>query len=141
MERKEVTLYGMTVDDSRSVPIKAIQNSDGSYSVAVAGGGDNGRLIIGPEPVSFTNRSGTIAIASLAQEVMPANLNRKYLIVQNVSANTLWINFNTDANEDQPSMQLLANGGSFVMEASAIVTDSVSIIGGTVGQSYTAKEG
>jgi len=60
--------------------------------------------------------------------------------VQNVSSNTLWINFNTDANEDQPSMQLLANGGSFVMEASAIVTDSVSIIGGTVAQSYTAKE-
>lgn len=136
--RREVSVYGR-LDDPRSVPVQVVDNGDGTYSLAVAGINGNA-IATGAEKVSFTNRSGTIAVASEAQEVMPANLNRKYLVVQNVSANTLWINFNTDANEDQPSIQLLANGGSFVMEASAIVTDSVSIIGGTVAQSYTAKE-
>lgn len=139
MERKEVTLYAMTVDDSRSVPIPAIDNGDGAYSLPVVGANGNA-IAIGAEKVSFTDHSGTLAANNTAQQVMPANLNRKYLLIQNVSAIALWINFNTDANADQPSIKLVADG-SFVMEASAIVTDSVSIIGLTSGSSFTAKEG
>ena len=134
MERKEVTIYGMTVNDSRSVPIQAFDNGDGTYSLRVSQGGSVSQA------VSFTDHSGTLAANSEAQQIMPANLNRKYLIVQNVSAIALWINFNTDANTDQPSIKLVTDG-SFVMEGSALVTDSVSIIGSSVGASFTAKEG
>ncbi len=134
--RREVSIYGR-LDDPRSVPIQAVDNGNGTYSLAIAAA--SGTNIVS-QPVSFTDHSGTIAVNSEAQQVMPANLSRKYLLIQNVSAIALWINFNTDANIDQPSFKLVADG-SFVMEGSAIVTDSVSIIGATAGSEFTAKEG
>ena len=116
----EVTVYGFLTAEQDIRPIAAVRNSDGSYSLQV------------------TVPSGANEFVS--QQVMPTNLNRKYLLVQNVSSGDMWINFNTNANLNQPSILLLADGGSFVMEGSAIVTDSVSIIGATTGQQYTAKE-
>ena len=134
MERKEVTIYAMTVDDSRSVPIQAFDNGDGTFSLRMSQGDSVS------QKVSFTDHSGTTSDASVSQQVMPANLNRRYLIIQNVSTGALWINFNTDADEDQPSLKLVADG-SFAMEGSAIVTDSISIIGSAAAQQFTAKEG
>ncbi len=137
--RQEVSIHGR-LDDPRSVPIQVVDNGNGTYSLAVSAVTSVAGNSFASQKVSFTNRSGTLAANNTAQQVMAANLNRKYLLVQNVSAIALWINFNTDANADQPSIKLVADG-SFVMEGSAIVTDSVSIIGSTAGSSFTAKEG
>ena len=134
----EVTVYGFLTAEQDIRPIAAVRNSDGSYSLQVTVPSGANEFV--SQQVSFTDRSGTLAAGSVAQQIMAANLNRKYLLVQNVSSGDMWINFNTNANLNQPSILLLADGGSFVMEGSAIVTDSVSIIGATIGQQYTAKE-
>ncbi len=83
--RREVSIYGR-LDDPRSVPIQAVDNGDGTYSLAFTGA--NGIIVTAAEKVSFTDHSGTLAVNNTAQQVMPINLNRKYLLIQNVSANS-----------------------------------------------------
>lgn len=91
---------------------------------------------------ALTDRSGDIAVGATSEEVMPANASRRYMIIQNLSvSDVMWIDFGTDAVEDQPSLQLAANGGSFVMEGSFICTQAVNIICATGGEPYAAKEG
>jgi hypothetical protein len=134
----EVTVYGFLTAEQDIRPIAAVRNTDGSYSLQVTVPSGANEFV--SQQISFTDRSGTLGAASVAQQIMAANLSRRYLLVQNVSSGSLWINFNANANLNQPSILLAADGGSFVMEGSAIVTDSVSVIGATLGQAYTAKE-
>lgn len=134
--RREISVYGR-LDDPRSVPIQAVDNGDGTYSLSTIVDGKN--TVVSSQG-NLLDHSGEIANNNTSQQVMPANANRKYLLIQNVSGISLWIGFNTDANQDQPSIKLLANG-SFDMENSFICTQSVSIIGATAGSSFTAKEG
>lgn len=97
--------------------------------------------IIYPIAGTLVDRSGTITTASQSQDIMGSNPERRYLLIQNNSKSPLWINFGTNAVMDQPSIQLLQNGGSIVMEGSFVSTQSISIIGSIAGQSFTAKEG
>lgn len=132
-------IYGHLAAQQDERPINVVQNSDGSYSLQVA---FNSAYVASTiNRVSFTDRSGTIGQASVAQQVMAANLTRKYLIVQNVSDTDMYIDFNTDAVAGSPSLLLAADGGSFVMEGSAIVTDSITIICSGANKGYSAKEG
>lgn len=89
---------------------------------------------------TLTDRSGTISNGGTSQEVMGANANRTYLLVQNVSAGDLWINFGVAAVANQSSIKL-APGAAFVMEDNAVEVRAVNVIGATTGQAYTAKEG
>lgn len=89
---------------------------------------------------SLTNRSGTITEGGTAQTLAAANSSRKYLFVQNLSSENLWINFTTAAAQNQPSLRL-APGDSFVMEDLFVSTEAVSIIGATTGSAFAAKEG
>src|SRR4051812_46159612 len=63
------------------------------------------------------DRSGAIAVANASQQVMATNDGRKYLLVQNISDTDMWINFGVAATTDQPSVKLVANTGSIVMDA------------------------
>jgi len=99
-------------------------------------------------PVSFTaaagnltDGSGTITTGGTAQTIFALNASRKYLYVQNQSTGNLWINFGTNAVQGQPSILITPNGASFVMEASFLSGQSVTIIGATTGQAFTAKQG
>lgn len=95
---------------------------------------------IKPGSGTLTDRSGTITAGATAQALAASNSSRKYLIIQNNSAESLWVNFTTTAVQSQPSLQLLPNG-SLVMESGYISTEAVSIIGATTGSAFTAKEG
>lgn len=88
----------------------------------------------------FTDRSGTITAGGTAQTLASANTSRKYLLIQNVSAGDLWINFTTAAIAGQPSFKL-ASGDSFVQEGTFVSTEAISIFGATSGQAFSAKEG
>jgi hypothetical protein len=135
MERREVTIYARTGNESSpSVPLQAVANGDGTYSLSMS----VNTLIA--QGVSLTDHSGQIGAASTSQQVMAANPNRKYLLVQNVSDTDMWVNFGGDATEDQPSILLPADGGN-ITESSPSITDSVHIICGTISKSFTAKEG
>lgn len=87
----------------------------------------------------LTDRSGTITAGGTAQVVMVENEYRNYLFMQNVSSGDLWINFGATAVASQPSIRLVP-GDSFTMEQSFVSVESVSIIGATTGQAYSARE-
>ena len=91
--------------------------------------------------ITLTDKSGAITLGGTAQTLMAANPNRKYLYVQNVSSNLLWINFGSSAVQDEPSIKLMPDSDAFKLDAKSIVTALVSIIGATTGQKFTAKEG
>lgn len=88
---------------------------------------------------TFTDRSGTITIANTSQQVVPANLARKYLMIQNTGDVSLWCNETSAATASQPSF-ILPTGSVFVMEGMAISTGAFNCIGATAGKAYTAKE-
>lgn len=89
---------------------------------------------------SLTNRSGTITLGGTAQTLAAANTSRSYLLVQNISAENLWINFTTAAVADQPSFKIVP-GDTFFMESSFLSTELISIIGATTGSKFVSKEG
>jgi hypothetical protein len=93
-----------------------------------------------PTKGKFTDRSGSIVAPNTAQQLMAANVNRRFLFIQNLSTNDLWINFTIPAVIGQPSLKLPSNSG-FSMEGSFVTTEAVSVIGSTTGQTWCAKEG
>lgn len=94
-----------------------------------------------PAQGTLTDRSGTVTTGGTAQTLAGANSSRKYLLIVNDSASeTLWFNFTTTAVASQPSIPIQPNG-SFVMEASYVSTEAVSVIAATTGHAFSAKEG
>lgn len=90
---------------------------------------------------SITDRSGTIAVGATSQLLMPANINRKLLVVQNNSTGALWVIFGAGpATQGQPSYQLAA-GATLQIDSTWIPRDAMYIIGATAGAAFTAWEG
>lgn len=118
------------------IGINEVTTGVNEVSEEISSGGLSGCCTYG----SLTDRSGTTAVANTSQQIMAANPNRKYLIIENVSSGDLWFNFGVAANQTQPSLKLLFNG-SFVMESNFISTESVHVVAATAGKAYTAKEG
>jgi hypothetical protein len=85
----------------------------------------------------FVDRSGTIATGGVAQQIAAANAARRYLIFQNVSDETMWINSGVAAVANQPSLKILA-GGNY--EPLVPPTGTVSVISATTGKAFTCKE-
>lgn len=87
------------------------------------------------------DRSGSIAVAGTAQQLAAARNGRQRLLVQNLSAGFLWINFGTDAVQGRPSLRLRPSGGILDMAAPQFVDErAVSIVGAVAGAEYVAKE-
>lgn len=91
---------------------------------------------------ALTDGSGTITAGGTSQEVFEQKPDRQYLLIQNVGDDDLWVNFDIDAVESQPSI-LLASGAALEFSAAGtgiVPTASVNIIGATTDQPFTAKE-
>lgn len=87
----------------------------------------------------LVDRSGTASSSS--STLMPANEDRSYLFIQNVSAGTIWINFTSDATASSPSIAL-GPGATYTLGTSFITTEKITVIrAGILDLSYTAKEG
>lgn len=115
-------------------------NAASQQSVQLAAGTASiGTVTTTPTAGTLTNRSGTITVGGTAQQLMAANASRKYLFIQNLSTENMWINLTTTATTGQPSIKLLPNG-VFSMEGAFVSTESVSVIAATTGSAYTAKE-
>jgi hypothetical protein len=91
-----------------------------------------------PQQTDIVDFSGTIAVGGTSQLAIPFNLNRRYLLIQNVDAGDLWINFNLAATIGQPSIKL-APGEKFIMDSSIVAITDMYVIGALTGQQYTAK--
>jgi hypothetical protein len=92
----------------------------------------------------WTDHSGTIAVGGTAQQLMPANSNRAGVLIQNQHATeALWVRFQsvtgTDASAAEPSIQIPAAGGQFLLPEYADPS-LVSVYAVTTGHPFTAKE-
>lgn len=87
---------------------------------------------------SYTDGSGTIAVAATSQQVFAANSARKYFFFLNLSDTDMWINFGTPAVASQPSIKIPANGGYF--EPLVVSDDAVNVICGSNTKAFTAKQ-
>src|SRR5665213_3469009 len=123
------------------IPLPPLGQSTKSASLPVTLASDQGNISASVTPTTgtLTDGSSTITAGGTAQTVFTSNSSRKYLLVQNVSSGNLWVNFGTTAVQTEPSIQLLP-GGSITFEAGFVDTESVSIIGATTGQAFTAKQ-
>lgn len=103
-------------------------------------GNSTGTFVVArPTPGTFTDRSGTFAAASVSQQVMPVNANRRYLMIQNTGDAIFWCNFTAAATLAQPSISL-SPGASFTLETNSITTEAVNCISATISKPFTAKE-
>lgn len=106
-------------------------------AINASGGGSGGTSL--PTIGALQDRSGTITVGGASQQLAPANATRKYLVIENVSSETLWINFGVAAVQNQPSIKILPNG-YFFMEDFFSSNQAINIIGATTGSAFTAKE-
>jgi hypothetical protein len=83
--------------------------------------------------------SGTITSAGEAQEMMAARADRSGFWVQNLGEADLWINELGAATQGQPSIKIAA-GALYEAPAHGVSVGPVSIIGGTAGQAFSARE-
>lgn len=90
----------------------------------------------------LTDGSGTISVASTAQDVFAENADRKYLRIINMPGATdrIWVNIGATATAGAGSIPLAA-GESLVFDGSFVPTGRVSVLSPTVGIGFTAKEG
>lgn len=97
-----------------------------------------GAAVVNPSG-SFTDRSGTIAVGGVAQTIAVAQPTRKTFIFENISDESLWVNFGVAAVQSQPSFEIFPNG-TLRLTSEFISTESISVIGATAGSAFTAKE-
>lgn len=118
--------------DAKLIPLRASDNGDGTYSLAVNGSSQGTQ-------VTLTNQSGSITTGGTAQTAIAANGARRGFEIQNLSSGDLWINTLATAVQDQPSMRI-APGQLYETPAHRVPTGAVSIIGATTGQKFYARE-
>lgn len=95
-------------------------------------------VVIIPQGVTPTNRSGTLANGS-AQTLMAANASRQGFWVQNLHAtDALWISDVGTAVAGQPSLKIAA-GALYESPPHAVPTGAISVIG-TSGAEFSARE-
>lgn len=91
--------------------------------------------------LDFTDGSGSIAVGGTAQDAFAKNAGRQYLLIQNISATALWVDFNKNAVQDQPSIRLDAGASLELGSHSGVVpTGRVSVNNGTGGAKFVAKQ-
>lgn len=137
-------MWVVPINGASQFRVRTTSVASGTMSISItptaAAVTDGSVVAVTPSQGPLTDKSGTITSGGVAQTLAAANTARKYIIIQNNSVESLWINFTTTAVQTQPSIQLLPNG-SYVMEASFVSTELISIIGATTGSAFSAKEG
>lgn len=98
----------------------------------------SGTVTVSQKGGTFPNKSGTLAAANTSQQPVGTNLNRKYLMIQNISAGDLWVDFGFLAVIGQPSIKLKPD--EKLVFDNFVPTGSVNIIGATLGQAFVVKE-
>lgn len=99
-----------------------------------------GTLNTAPPSSTLVDVSGALAAADVAQTVMAARGARRGFSFQNNSTADMWINLlGGAATKAAPALRIAA-GAYYETPVGGCWTAAVSVIGSTVGQSYTALE-
>jgi hypothetical protein len=90
---------------------------------------------------SFTNHSGTITSAGVSQQVLAANSERNFLLIQNLSTSHhmhVGIGYTPSATS---GIQINSNGGGVVFEDGAIPVEAINIFCSKKDEPFVALEG
>lgn len=87
----------------------------------------------------LTDISGTITSGGVAQTLAAANPNRNGWWLRNNSSASLWVSDVTTAVQSQPSLEIKA-GELYESPYGGQSQKALSIIGGTTGQAFTARQ-
>lgn len=131
----------IATDDVAGEHFQRVKLVDGTADAATPIPGNAGGLCVQGGKGTLTDGSGSLVTGGASEEIFASNASRRYLLVQNVSTASMWVNFGGAATAGAGSVLLPANGGSLVFDGNYIPTGQVQIIGATTGQGYTAKEG
>lgn len=88
---------------------------------------------------ALTDHSGTTPDL-LDNIVVIANATRKYLLIQNLSADDFWINFGAVAVTSQPSFKM-SSDSVLIFESNFITNQAIHLIATVAAQDYCIKEG
>lgn len=92
-----------------------------------------------PSAGTVIDRSG-VTTGTVSQQVMAANESRTYLVIQNISDTTMFVNFGAAATADDNSLRVLS-GGSITFNGGWVPSDAVNVICSSSGKKWVAKEG
>lgn len=143
-----VFLFATTPGSSGNGLTLATSNS-GQVAISganFAGGIDATQIVSIASSGAFTDNSGTVTAGGTSQQAAAANAGRKYLLIQNQSTDTLYVNFGTAAVVGQPSIALVPasgsglGGGSLVFESSFVPNGTINILGASTGSKYLIKQ-
>lgn len=96
---------------------------------------------MGFKNITITNRSGTIAVRDVSQLVMPANTQRNYILVQNLStAKDMYLGIGFTPTL-LTGVHLPPKGGGIVFEDSCVPVEAIYIVGDRAGDNFVALEG
>lgn len=95
-------------------------------------------VTIRPSTGTLTDFSGNASTTST--QFVPANANRKYLLIFNQSSTNIFINFTSPATNGAGSFQL-GGRSMFIMEGTWVSTEAVNIISNSGTPAVTVKEG
>jgi len=118
--------------------IKVTYGPDGSSSDVAVGNG----LPIASSNVTVTDRSGSITTGGTPQQLMAANPLRKGFWIQNVSAQNLFISDVGTASDNSgtPNSLLILPNTRYETQIGCASSAAISIVGGTTGQKFVARE-
>jgi hypothetical protein len=89
--------------------------------------------------VMYSDRSGMIAVAGVAQVLAPASATRRGFFVQNLSTGDLWLNGTGTAVAGSPALRI-GPGQLYECPASGVPATALSILGTAAGQTFSARE-
>lgn len=92
-----------------------------------------------PTGVIGIDRSSTITAGTTAQELMPANSERRGFWIMNTSAGDLWINDVGTAAAASPSLKVVS-GALYESPITGCPVGAISIYGATTSQAFSARE-
>jgi hypothetical protein len=125
----------------RSRLVSAPTSGTLTITTIVSSAPDTSIVTVGLDPGTYqgslTPVNGALT-ANTSTAVLAANTATRYLFLQNNSASVIYLAFGTAATANN-GIQIPANGGSMVFEASFLVTQSINLLsvpGTSVGSSY-----
>lgn len=91
------------------------------------------------QPVTPTDRSGSITTGGTAQNVMAANASRKGCTFQNISDTDMWVSEVGTAAADASSIKIGA-GLLYEWPAHGTPRGAISVLCATTGKKFVARE-
>lgn len=90
---------------------------------------------------TFVDKSDSSVSSSTAETLMAANINRRFLFIQNIGTTSVWLSYGGTAAVDTAGSFELLPGQSLTHEGDTSPRNAISILSETSAGKVTAYEG